>query len=103
MAVLVVGVFGLFSLVGGVIGYMKAKSRASLIAGTISGILLLMCAVGLRQDSRVAIAGSALIAILLGGRFLGTWRRNHRVMPDLLMVLLSMATLLAVAGQLVSH
>ncbi len=95
-ATVVVAIYGAFSLVGGVIGYVKAKSRASLIAGSVSGILLLACAYGLRQGSRAAAIGALVIALLLGGRFAGTWRRNHRVMPDLLMILLSLATLLAI-------
>ena len=41
LAITVVAFYGMFNLVGGGIGYLKAKSRASLIAGSISGILLL--------------------------------------------------------------
>ena len=88
----VVGLYGIFSLVGGVIGYLKVKSRASLAAGSASGIVLLVCAAGLRDGNRNAAIGSLLVALALGGRFAGTWRRNHRIMPDLLMVLLSFAT-----------
>ena len=95
-ATVVVAIYGAFSLVGGVIGYVRAKSRASLIAGSVSGILLLVCAYGLLHASRAAAIGALVIALLLGGRFAGTWRRNHRVMPDLLMILLSLATLLAI-------
>src|SRR4051794_8264502 len=32
--------FGALTIAGGVMGFVKAKSRASLIAGTISGVLL---------------------------------------------------------------
>ena len=37
-------VFGLLTIVGGVIGYVKAGSTASIIAGSISGLLLLVAA-----------------------------------------------------------
>ena len=88
--------YGLFSLIGGIIGYVKAKSKASLIAGAISGLVLLVSAYGMAQGNPRAafVAGGA--ALLLGGLFLGTWLKNHRLMPDLLMVLFSLATLIGV-------
>ena len=87
--------FGAFSLIGGIIGYVKAKSAASLIAGSGSGILLLLCAYKISQGSHTALLSSLGIALALGGRFLCTWLKNRRVMPDLLMALFSAATLVA--------
>ena len=40
--------------------------------------------------------GGGWVAFSLGIRFFGTWRRTKRVMPDLLMVAFSIATLIAV-------
>lgn len=96
----IVGIFGLFSLAGGIIGYVKAQSMASLIAGSISGILLLACAFGMKQGIRGASYGALLVAVLLGGRFLGTWLQHHKFMPDLVMVVLSAATLISVTATL---
>ena len=98
VATIVVGLYGAFSLMGGVIGYLKAKSQASLLVGSIAGALLLVCASGIHHGSRAAAVGALLIALVLGGRFLGTWRRTRRLMPDLVMVLLSLATLASVAA-----
>ena len=42
-----------------------------------------------------------VIALLLGGRFADSWSRSRRLMPDLLMVMLSTATLLVGAVSLV--
>ncbi len=100
VAVTVVASYGMFSLAGGVIGYLKAKSTASLMAGSLSGVLLLLCAYGIGQASRAAVVGSLVIALALGARFLGTWRTHHRLMPDLLMVLFSTATVLAAGVEL---
>jgi len=99
----IVTLYGIFNLVGGVIGYLKARSTASLIAGSIAGVILLACAAGLTQGNRLAALGSVGVALLLGGRFIGTWRRNHRIMPDLIMVLLSLATLVVVTATLVGR
>jgi len=96
IAVTVVACYGIFSGVGGVMGYLKAKSKASLIAGSISGALLLLCAYGIGKGSRSALFGSCAIALALGARFFGTWLKKRRFMPDLFMVLLSAATLITV-------
>ncbi len=103
VATIVVGCYGAFSLVGGLIGYLKAKSQASLVAGSVSGVLLLVCSYGVAHGSRAAAVGALLIALALGGRFLGTWRRTHRAMPDLLMVLFSLATVVTVGARLLSR
>ena len=94
-AAIVIAAYGAFSLIGGIIGYLKAKSFASLIAGVISGVLLILCAGGMGKDSQAALLASAGIALLLGARFTGTWLRRRRVMPDLLMVRFSAAALIA--------
>ena len=101
ITVAVVAAYGVFSVIGGVIGYVKAKSAASLMAGSLSGVLLLLCAVGIGQGNRPAALGSLAISAALGARFLGTWRQKRRLMPDALMVGFSVATLLLVGAALV--
>ncbi len=96
LASMVVTFYGVFNLVGGVIGYIKAKSKASLIAGSVAGIALLICARRIEMGSMIASFTSLGIALLLGIRFLGTWLKTRRVMPDLLMILFSLATLVFV-------
>ena len=94
--------FAIFNLLGGWIGYQKAGSRASLIAGTAAGVLLLLCAYGLAQHNRAAAIGTLLISAALGGRFTSTWAKTRRLMPDLLMVLFSLMTLVAVGRLLLA-
>ena len=84
--------YGFFTVVGGLIGYAKANSSASLIAGTISGGLMLLCAEGMRRGSQPAAVAGLVISALLAARFAGTWRTKRRLMPDLLMVLGGLAT-----------
>ncbi len=88
--------FGVFTLIGGVMGYVQAGSMASIVAGSVSGILLLVCAAGIYRGNRIAAIGALVISLLLGGRFLMTLVKNFKVMPDFLMVLFSLATILVV-------
>ncbi len=97
LAIFIVIVYAVFTLVGGVIGYVKAQSKASLIAGTVSGIILLGCAYGMPQKVRAAYFISLIVSAVLGVRFFRTWLSKKRVMPDLLMVILSVITFVLVS------
>lgn len=97
--VVMVVAYGVFCEIGGVIGFVKAKSKASLIAGALSGLALFVCAWLMVEANRAGAIGSLIVAVLLGGRFLMTWMRTKRLMPDLLMVGLSAATIAAVMPQ----
>ena len=82
-------VFGVLTILGGVIGYMKAKSRASLVAGSVSGGLLLAAA-WLAQSGHT-FAGFILggvVSLALVGRFAPAYRKQHKLFPAGLMVLL---------------
>lgn len=89
LAQIVVLIYGIFSLVGGVIGFLKAKSKASLIAGTISGVVFLICAKGIGNGITAAYLVALLVSLALGIRFFKTWRIKKKVMPDLIMIVLS--------------
>jgi uncharacterized membrane protein (UPF0136 family) len=74
--------YALLVLVGGLIGYAKAKSRASLIAG-IAFAVLLGSAAGLVASGATAWgAGLGLFsALALIARFLPNFLRTKNVMP----------------------
>ena len=61
--------YGLVSLAGGILGYVRADSMASLIAGGISGILLLLCAAGISYQPSLSLGAAIVIALALVGRF----------------------------------
>ncbi len=80
--------FGLVTILGGVMGYVKAKSTASLIAGGVSGVLLLVAG-WLLNTHLVAGAVLALaVSLALLGRFTPALARGKR-MPAIYMVPLS--------------
>lgn len=82
-------IFGLLTIAGGVMGYVKAGSTASIIAGGISGILLLVAAFLLPQQFAVALILAAVVSILLAGRFLPAFLKTGKMMPAGMMAILS--------------
>jgi len=74
--------YGFLLLVGGVIGYVKAKSRASLIAGLASAALMGVAAYLASSGSLAIGAGlGAVSALALIARFLPAFLRTKKVMP----------------------
>lgn len=98
--VIVVGLFGIINIVGGIIGYLKVKSKVSLISGVSSGIVLLFCADGISNGNNIAAIASIVIAVLLGGRFISTIINKFRVMPDLVVIIFSLLTIVLVGFSL---
>jgi uncharacterized membrane protein (UPF0136 family) len=82
-------VFGLLTIVGGVMGYATKGSVPSLVAGSVCGILLLLAAYLLPGNLVVGLALAALVSIALAGKFLPTFIKTHQVMPAGLMSVLS--------------
>ena len=81
--------FGILTIVGGVVGYVRAKSRASLIAGTIAGALLLVSGYLVGTSGRSGLFLGLAVSLTLAGRFVGAYVRSRKVMPAGLMSLLS--------------
>ena len=82
-------IFGLLTIAGGVMGYVKAGSTASLIAGSISGALILLAAFLLPGNAVAGLALGGLVSLLLIGYFLPAFMRTGKVMPAGMMSILS--------------
>lgn len=86
--------YAVLVLVGGIIGFVKAKSRASLIAGIVSAALLGVSASWVAFGSLRWGAGlGALVASALIGRFLPAFLKTKKVMPAGLVVAVGALTL----------
>jgi uncharacterized membrane protein (UPF0136 family) len=84
-------VFGAITIAGGVLGFVKAKSRASLIAGGISGAALVAAGalVG-GPNTTVALALGFVISLALTARFGNAYRQTKKPMPAGLITLLGL-------------
>jgi uncharacterized membrane protein (UPF0136 family) len=86
-------VFGLLTLAGGIMGYVKANSMASLIAGGVSGILLIAGALMMGSNARPILMGLGLISLVLAVRFVPAFFNTWKIMPAGMMAVLSVAGL----------
>ena len=82
-------VFGVLTVAGGVVGYVKAGSVASIIAGSITGVLLLVAAFLLPEHRAIGLATAFIISLLLAAQFAPKFIRTGRVMPAAMMSILS--------------
>jgi uncharacterized membrane protein (UPF0136 family) len=71
--------YAVVACTGGVMGYVRKGSVPSLVAGTVSGVLLLACTFGIWFQLWYAAVGAIVISLLLVGRFMGTLMKERRV------------------------
>ncbi|HEX8077353.1 MAG TPA: TMEM14 family protein [Chthoniobacterales bacterium] len=83
-------VFGLLTIVGGVIGFVKVGSTPSLIAGSISGIALLVAAFLLPANAAIGLIIAGVVSIALAGKFIPDFMKSGKVMPAGMMAVLSL-------------
>ena len=85
--VLLLYIYGILLIVGGAMGYIKAKSVPSLVAGVVCGVIAIL--LGLDYTWHWAPIAALILAIVLivimGRRYLNT----RKAMPALLIVVLS--------------
>ena len=89
-------VFGALTIVGGIVGYLKAGSVASIIAGSITGVLLLVAAFLLPEHRTIGLATALIVSLLLAAQFVPKFLRTGSVMPAGIMSILSAIGIIAV-------
>ena len=87
--------FGVLTIAGGIVGYVKAGSVASIIAGSITGVLLLVAAFLLPEHRGVGLATALVVSLLLAAQFVPKFLQTGRVMPAGMMSILSVIGVIA--------
>ena len=82
-------VFGFLTIGGGVMGYLKAGSSVSLMAGSLSGVFLLFAAFLFPTHPLVGVLLGGILCLLLIGYFLPGFFRSGEMMPAGMMSVLS--------------
>ena len=84
-------IFGALTILGGVIGFVKAGSKASLIAGGVSGVLILVAAWLIMSGKvQAGLILGLVISSVLEMRFLPAFVKTKKPMPAGMMAVLSM-------------
>ncbi|MEH2000697.1 MAG: TMEM14 family protein [Nostoc sp.] len=95
--------YGILAIVGGIIGYIQARSRVSLLSGTISGLLLIIGAFfqlqGQTWGSILAVIVTAILVVVFTIRLVKT----RKFMPAGLMTILGMLALGVMVKQMVGN
>jgi uncharacterized membrane protein (UPF0136 family) len=79
--------FGLVAIAGGAMGYTRAKSKASLIAGGVSGALLIIA--GLLAPRVPGFVLALIVSVLLLAHFGRSYAAKKKPMPAIPMMVLS--------------
>jgi uncharacterized membrane protein (UPF0136 family) len=93
--------FGLISIAGGALGYARAQSKASLIAGGVSGALLIIA--GLLLPGVPAFILGLVVSILLLIHFGRSYAAKKKPIPAIPMIVLSGICIVLTAIALLSR
>jgi uncharacterized membrane protein (UPF0136 family) len=80
-------VFGIAAIAGGALGFARAKSKPSLIAGAVSGALLIIA--GLLAGRIAAYVIALIVSVLLLLHFGRSYASKRKPMPAIPMIVLS--------------
>jgi uncharacterized membrane protein (UPF0136 family) len=93
MAQITLGIYAVLLALGGVIGYVKAGSRPSLIAGATSALLSLACVAVIATNRPVGLWLGAGLALCLLALFGWRFAKGRKFMPSGLMSAVSLVVL----------
>jgi uncharacterized membrane protein (UPF0136 family) len=90
----IVILYGILLGVGGLIGHLVAQSIYSLIAGSISAIIAIICGVGMRSECRFSKISASILSLALTLFFIYRFMLTYRFMPSGMMAVISLAVFL---------
>lgn len=83
-------VFGILTIAGGIIGYVKAGSVISIVAGVVTGILLMVAGYLLPEYRQLGLGLGLFTSLLLAIQFIPRVLRTRRLVPAGVMSVLSL-------------
>lgn len=95
--------YGVLAIVGGIIGYVQAQSKASLISGSVSGLLLILAGVMQLQGQQAGLILATVVTAVLVIVFAIRLIKTRKFMPAGLMSLLGVVSLGLMVSQLIQN
>lgn len=90
-------IYGLIVIGGGIMGYVKAHSTASVVMGSSFGLLLVLSAIGMMGKWIIPAYIAILLTLVLDAFFTYRWMMSFTFMPAGLMSIISTVVLLILA------
>lgn len=94
--------YGILAIAGGIIGYTQARSRVSLLSGSISGLLLILAAYLQLKGQTWGLILAVLVTGVLVVVFAFRLVKTRKFMPAGLMTILGMLALVVMVNQMVA-
>ena len=82
-------IYGVMLILGGTMGFLKVHSKISLIAGGLSGLIVLLSC---KIKSKSSYLYVSAISLVLAGFFSYRFAHSHALMPAGIMLILSTTT-----------
>nr|AVH79573.1 hypothetical protein [Nostoc sp. PCC 9448] len=92
--------YGMLAIIGGIIGYLQARSQVSLVSGVASGVVLLVAAYLQLQGQFWAVILATCVTAALVVFFALRLAKTRKFMPAGLMTILGMAALAVMVNHL---
>ena len=84
-------IYTVLLFVGGIIGFKKAGSKASLISGSLSGVIMAGGLLLSASQPRMGFSLAAVVCLLLIGAFAIRLKKTQKFMPSGMLLILSVA------------
>lgn len=94
-------IFGVLTIVGGVMGYVKANSPESIIAGGIAGLLLIGAGILIATHTQPGLILGLIVSLALAYQFIPKFTKAYAFMPAGLMSILSVIGILLTIASLI--
>lgn len=95
--------YGILAIAGGIIGYIQARSRVSLLSGSISGLLLILAAYFQLQGQTWGLILAVIVTGVLVVVFAVRLAKTRKFIPAGLMTILGMLALAVMVRQMVGN
>lgn len=94
LATIATATYAALIAIGGIIGYVKAGSTPSLVAGLSFGFVIGFNSIGIYKGCRIALSVATILSLLLGAFFSYRFYLTQALMPAGLMIILSVIVFL---------